>query len=145
MCKLCKRLPCKEGRKHCADCLVKLSEKSRAHYLRNRQKIADDPRSRFLSNNNGFVGLAQKTRYGITWDEYLDMAEKQGGLCAICDKPESAKGSHGQVKNLAVDHDHITGMVRGLLCNNCNRAIGLLGDDPIRIAKAVAYLQDGVL
>jgi hypothetical protein len=77
--------------------------------------------------------------YGITIEEWDAMFTEQGGLCAICHRPETAT-LHGVVKRLAVDHDHITGTVRGLLCQNCNRAIGLLGHDPARLRQAAEYL-----
>jgi len=77
--------------------------------------------------------------YGITFDEYGVMFTEQGGLCAICRKPETATNQYG-VKRLAVDHDHHTGRVRGLLCSRCNRAIGLLDEDTGRMLQAVTYL-----
>lgn len=80
-------------------------------------------------------------KYGLTPSEYDQMLNEQGGVCALCDKPETCLGNNGEVKMLAVDHDHDTGDVRGLLCNNCNRAIGLFGDDPELLLKAVAYLK----
>lgn len=65
------------------------------------------------------------------------MLEAQGGVCAICKGPETKPNA----KYLAVDHDHATGAVRGLLCNNCNRAIGLLGDDAERLIAGADYLR----
>ena len=81
------------------------------------------------------------SRYGLTLEEYEDMYEAQGGACRICKKPETCKGNNGEVKMLAIDHCHDTGKVRGLLCNNCNRAIGLLGDDVDTLLNAVEYLR----
>ncbi len=72
--------------------------------------------------------------YGLTIEQYEAMLTKQGGGCAICGAKRSGK------RRLSVDHDHCTGRVRGVLCANCNRAIGLLGDDPTRLQKALAYL-----
>ena len=60
----------------------------------------------------------------------------QGGKCWIC------QGDNG-LKALCIDHDHKTNNVRGLLCNLCNRAIGLLQDDPELIDKAAAYIRKG--
>ncbi len=78
--------------------------------------------------------------YGITSEEYERMLESQGGCCAICKCPPP---DHRK-KFLAVDHDHVTGKVRGLLCDNCNRGIGLLGDSLDRILDVVEYLRDSV-
>jgi hypothetical protein len=77
--------------------------------------------------------------YGLTVERYLDLLESQNGVCAICARPETAKRG-GQTKTLAVDHDHKTGLVRGLLCQSCNTAIGLMNDDPQRMAAAIDYL-----
>lgn len=73
--------------------------------------------------------------FGITLEEYDQMFKNQGGLCAICYKPDSAG------KRLSVDHCHTTRKVRGLLCGNCNRALGLFKDSLDRIRKAIKYLK----
>lgn len=77
-------------------------------------------------------------RYGITPDKYAEKLEKQQGLCALCNNPPSGKGRSGQ--SLHVDHDHVTGELRDLLCGSCNRALGLFHDDPELLAKAVRYI-----
>ena len=79
-------------------------------------------------NNNEYRdrqrSLQLQRKYGITLDEYMDILERQEGSCALCGKIESAKSRWGSVKMLAVDHNHETGQVRGLLCDSCNRLIG---------------------
>ena len=67
-------------------------------------------------------------KYGLTADQYDAMLEKQNGVCASCGKKETHRNQFG-ICSLAVDHDHLTGHVRGLLCGRCNRSLGLLGDD----------------
>lgn len=79
--------------------------------------------------------------YGLTIEEYEALAEKQHGLCAICRRPETTVSKDGRQWTLAVDHDHKTGTVRGLLCTPCNRGIGFLGDDADLLLTAAAYLQ----
>jgi len=69
------------------------------------------------------------------------MHDDREGLCDICGKEETVLGSTGKVKALAVDHDHGTGRIRGLLCNNCNRGIGLLDKEPDLLRRALAYLE----
>lgn len=76
-------------------------------------------------------------KYGLTLEAYAAMLASQGGTCAICASPEP-RGSTG--KTFAVDHDHATGEVRGLLCSKCNTAIGLLRDDPALVSSALQYL-----
>jgi hypothetical protein len=75
-----------------------------------------------------------KVRYGIDNDEYEAMLERQHLACALCYKHKTVYN-----RNFSIDHDHITGKVRALLCGGCNAAIAIL-DDPIKLAKAQAYL-----
>lgn len=81
-----------------------------------------------------------RTKYGLTADDLVRMLEAQGGQCAICHRSASAE-SYGKPKQFAVDHDHKTGRVRGLLCDWCNRGIGFLGEDPDRLIAAAEYLR----
>jgi hypothetical protein len=84
---------------------------------------------------------ALKRQYNLTLEEYDSMFIDQNGLCAICEKPESSKTVDGHIKLLCVDHDHNTGKVRQLLCNKCNRALGMLQDDITIASNAVNYLK----
>ena len=79
-------------------------------------------------------------RLGVTSEKYDELLASQGGVCAICKELCITKTTTGIQKSLAVDHNHETGQVRGLLCARCNTAIGLLGDDPIRLQYAANYL-----
>ncbi len=81
-----------------------------------------------------------KRVYGLTIEKYLDMAEKQNFVCAICGKENFAMGEK-HTGLLVVDHNHATGEVRGLLCHNCNRALGLMQDTPELLRKAASYLE----
>lgn len=71
--------------------------------------------------------------YGFTLADYDAMLAAQGGGCAVCEAPPGARALH-------VDHDHRTGEVRGLLCNNCNQGLGRFNDDPDRLIAAAMYL-----
>jgi len=85
---------------------------------------------------------AWRKRYGLEPEEYERLLEKQGGVCAICGRPETRR--HGRTKTLwalSVDHDPETGAVRGLLCAECNPAIGLFRHDLKRLRAAIRYLQ----
>jgi hypothetical protein len=64
-----------------------------------------------------------KTRLGLSLAEYAEMSAWQGHRCAICGRPQPAEPGVAD-KSLAVDHDHETGRIRGLLCMNCNVGIG---------------------
>lgn len=77
----------------------------------------------------------QKT-YGITEDDIVQKLEEQDGVCAICHSAEP-KGRFG---NWHVDHDHITGEFRGLLCDPCNRGLGMLKDNREVLGRAMIYV-----
>lgn len=76
-----------------------------------------------------------KRLYGINLEQYIDMFRAQGGVCAICKEECKTK------KSLSVDHDHNTGKVRGLLCNRCNRALGMFSDSPELLKRAANYIS----
>lgn len=79
-------------------------------------------------------------KFGITIDDYNAMFEKQQGRCAVCHKHQSELK-----RTLDVDHNHITGQIRGLLCSSCNTAIGALeADYGIGVLRnAIAYIEKG--
>lgn len=100
-------------------------------WYRNNPQRANDNRRRW----------SLKKEYGLSVEEYDAMLAQQGGVCAICGQDEPNKhGRTGTRFRLSVDHDHETGAVRSLLCQKCNRAIGLFDDDPERLQAAVDYL-----
>ena len=81
-------------------------------------------------------------KFGLTMVQVEEMISSQGNGCAICgrDVVISAPG-RGRQDLACVDHDHKTGDVRGILCNRCNTAIGLLGDSPLLLIRALRYLK----
>jgi hypothetical protein len=80
--------------------------------------------------------------FGITLEQYEQMLADQNGVCAVCGKTETEIHPQSKrVRSLNVDHCHDTGRVRGLLCNSCNRGIGLLKDDPAILRRALNYLE----
>lgn len=105
---------------------------------RNR-KGSDHPNWRHgLTKTNEYqYRVRLKRRYGINADQYDKMLAKQSGRCAICGADQDANRGH----TLAVDHCHESGLIRGLLCHTCNRAIGMFQDDPALLIKASKYLK----
>lgn len=82
--------------------------------------------------------------YGLTPADYDDLLAAQRGVCAICGQAEAIRQPHRVApgaSDLAVDHCHETGRVRGLLCMLCNTAIGKFNDDPARLRAAADYLE----
>lgn len=84
--------------------------------------------------------IRYKESYGISLEDYDKILEKQGNKCACCGSTEASK-SPGKWANFCVDHCHLTGKVRGLLCNSCNIGIGKLGDNLDGVLNAVSYLS----
>jgi recombination endonuclease VII len=88
---------------------------------------------------------ALKSRYGLTRETYQELAASQGNVCAICRSPGSQVGR----VPLTVDHDHACcpgarscgRCIRGLLCNRCNRLLGIAADDPDWLLAAIDYLR----
>lgn len=101
------------------------------------------PSHLYCSDNCKDKGLADnyyKKTYGSSLIEIESLLEKQNNLCFICEEI-GFKMKDSVHSPLNVDHDHSTGKVRGLLCHNCNRALGLLKDDTNRLKRAISYLE----
>lgn len=83
-----------------------------------------------------------KTKYGLTLEDYERMFNEQGGVCLICQQPETVRSNpNGVIDSLRVDHCHTTGKVRGLLCSECNFGISKFKDDPMLMLRAGTYVQ----
>lgn len=109
----------------CDKCKKAISEKNRGRAKKNPEAYKKYRKKSWLKNI-----------YGISIEEYEAMKADQLGVCAICGKQETASN-----RELAVDHDHSTGAVRGLLCTNCNLGLGNLQDDPDIVRRALEYLE----
>ncbi|QES52697.1 recombination endonuclease VII [Streptomyces venezuelae] len=122
------RVPAPEGHKYCRKC-----GEIKPHSEWDRNKTASDGLSTRCKACRAAEGRAGhlKRAYGITEAEREELLRAQFGLCVICLK---APPVH-------VDHCHETGKVRGVLCFNCNSAIGKLGDDPDTLRRAISYLE----
>jgi hypothetical protein len=83
-----------------------------------------------------------KTRYGVSPEEYKEMVSNQFNKCAICGNEETCLDSYGNIRPLAIDHDHVTNKVRGLLCHKCNLGLGHFQDDIDRLQSAIQYLRE---
>jgi len=85
----------------------------------------------------------QARRSGLSSEEYQTLLDKQNGLCAICNVQVGHRSCRGRACRFAIDHDHRTGIVRGLLCNNCNRGLGRFKDSAALLEAAARYLKRG--
>lgn len=83
-----------------------------------------------------------RSTFNLTAYEYDLMLFQQGGVCAVCKQPETARHQNGTgPRALAVDHNHQTGQVREILCTKCNVMLGEIERDPERAAKLLKYLK----
>ena len=104
-----------------------------SEYARRKWQTDPDHREKHrVRNRRSQRKMVFKRIYGISLEDYDVMFERQGGACAICKRTGLT---------LCVDHCHLTGEVRGLLCIRCNSAIGFCSDDPTLLQAAAAYLQ----
>jgi hypothetical protein len=125
------------------ECKTCFNRYQRAVYAQHIEQQKARSHRRFASHPHERRARTLQQKYGISPAYYAEMVQLQQGLCAVCRQPEQAKSQRGRTMQLAVDHDHTTGAVRGLLCNSCNRGIGLFGDDKTRILIAADYLNGG--
>jgi len=111
---------------YCRPCKYQANRKS-------DNKRLSENRVKFLEQRKNWH---LKQTYGITLDHYKRLLAEQDNKCAICKKPEHEE----RYRRLAVDHCHNTNKIRGLLCQRCNRAIGLLKDNVDNLKSAIVYL-----
>ncbi|MGW2082299.1 endonuclease VII domain-containing protein [Streptomyces sp. NPDC001939] len=105
-------------RPHCKECML-ARDRERYQATNGREKV---------------FRQSLKRHYGITLEQYNEMAAAQNHRCALCgEEPETERRMH-------VDHDHATGQIRALLCHHCNLLLGNAKDSPDRLRQAIAYL-----
>lgn len=85
-------------------------------------------------------GYDRKAKYGLTPEQVQRMRDQQRGRCAICETAMRIGGKPGMDQE-NVDHDHTTGVVRGLLCSRCNTSIGKFNDNPALLRRAAEYVE----
>lgn len=115
--------------KPCRECGKVFSPQAPSHSTCS-QECADRRHTSFYLQRN----------YKITLTDYERMLAEQGSKCRICLGEGFVLAAHHKAK-LVVDHCHATGVVRGLLCPNCNRALGLLQDSTEALKRALHYLE----
>lgn len=140
-CKDCKRinenkkqfLPTYEGDKTCMSC--KLIKSRLDFHKDHRRKDGLESYCKSCTNIKSHKNHV-KRKFNLTVEEYNSMLERQKHKCAICGNPES----HSRVKRFAVDHSHVTGSIRGLLCSFCNTGLGQFQDSILLLENAIKYL-----
>lgn len=113
---------CKTEKRYTQGCRCDGCRAAHAEYNRQYRKTVKGRKSMKAMNLR---------KFGLTLSQFDGMLRLQSGCCDIC---------HETMDPPCVDHDHDTGIVRGLLCHSCNRGIGLLGDSPERLKNAISYI-----
>lgn len=110
----------------------------RDYYLDNKDKYKERSKRRQQNpvNKDSLKNAQLKFNYGITLQDYNQMFNDQDGCCKICKRHQSELK-----RKLNVDHCHQTNLVRSLLCNQCNQALGLLKENPITIKAMLEYIS----
>ena len=128
-----KKIYNKQWRKDNPDKVKKINKR---YCQNNREKVNGYARQWRKDNPEKIKSHQLKCRYGLSYEEWLQMWENQDSKCAICGdlfiKPSDAY----------VDHNHKTGEIRGLLCKRCNLSIGLFDDDSELMKKAMEYCRN---
>ena len=118
----------------CKEC-TKVFRKN--YYSKNKEKIIERTTNWIKDNPERHKNNEMQRKYGISYEEYSLRRNNQDGKCLICGKTEKENGI-----DLAVDHCHATGTVRGLLCVPCNRGLGMFKDNSDLLLKAFRYLSN---
>ena len=128
----------------CANCKAKEEKRNSIKNPEIRKRINDkrvDNRKKYYSDEDRKLKYrnAQLIKaFNITLDQYNQILVSQDNVCYICRRDETSVRN----RSLAVDHNHQTGKIRGLLCSNCNRALGLFKDNKNLLLAAAKYLED---
>ena len=136
---------------------LKVSEgltRQQRYYLKHQERLVQEARDKRATDPEKHKGYVRKwkaknperervrnlAQFGMTIKDYDAMHEAQGGVCAICNQPETSNRG-GRVYRLAVDHDHNTGKVRGLLCFKCNSAMGSFEKRNVPLENVIRFLE----
>lgn len=140
-CKLCKCLYKRKSKnqKYCGSYVQKTGCSLIMHLNPkkqiNKKKIVSSTKRRVLTEKSMLYSKLYRLKIKLTVEEYKEMIVLQNNLCAICKLPQENKA-------LAIDHDHITKKVRGLLCQKCNIGIGNMKDSIENLENAIIYLKN---
>lgn len=128
-------------------CRLCVNKRHKLYYRKNRIKIRARTKENHKIRRNDPVYKKQewsrilKAKYDIDAKIYAEMHNKQKGVCAVCRNPETVR-SQNKVRRLSVDHNHRTNKVRKLLCDRCNRLLGVADDNVELLMKVIQYLKE---
>ena len=115
---------------------TKQADYQKTYYTKHREKILQRHQERYAKNINGKKDSYYLKEYGITYSDFLYLKGQDHNKCAICGTPSCPSG-----RELSIDHNHITGQIRGILCMDCNTGLGKFKDSIDLLQQAKDYLQ----
>jgi hypothetical protein len=118
----------------------KVAAGQKAYRDSHKKEIALYMKNDYLKNREKHIDRSRKTRYGMSRISFDLLLKEQGGVCAICETAPWLSGKDNR-KGPVVDHDHVTGKVRGILCKKCNTALGLVNDRLDMLKAMETYLK----
>lgn len=129
-------------RKYYAERKVELNKKRAVWGRANRERVRKSQRERYARCKDNHFWTKLRSMYDLSKEQYEKMLVDQNGVCKVCGcKDPESKRNRGR-DGLSVDHCHVTGKIRGLLCTGCNIAIGQAKESPERLEKLAAYLRN---
>ncbi len=137
VCKTCARLYFVQYRKK-HEAVLQTYQKN--YRRENADSIRQTVKDWKLRKHGSAVAATRYYKFKLTQQAFDAMLALQNNVCDICKQPETY-AQNGKLKSLCVDHNHVTGKIRKLLCHNCNRVLGLMGEDPERLRQAASYLE----
>ena len=129
-----------EVRRKLKECVQRWEDKNIDRVREYRRQWVKQDREKNYKHYRDYEIKRKLLKYGVTLDWYEQKLEEQKGVCAICGEPEQRMHWSGTPLVLAVDHDHKTGEIRGLLCHNCNTRLHEKGGTDW-LKKALRYLE----
>ena len=138
----CKECNATRAKKWASDNKVKNIARASTWNKQNRERHNEISVKWNANNKRKKKDTHLKRNFGISLEQYDGIFAAQNGKCAICGNTESTLDRRsGEPKMLSVDHDHITGKIRGLLCQRCNLILGLFEDSTSNLIMAIKYLE----
>lgn len=135
-----KREKSQEDRKKAVAITAAWKAKNPDRVRENEKRYRERNRSAIIGRRRPYNRMYNLAKYGLRPGDFEAMLEAQGGVCACCgEKPDPAADRRHAI--LHVDHDHVTGFVRGLLCHGCNTGIGCFSESPDKLWLAVVYVE----
>jgi len=137
----------RRGLQHCPKCATAKKQVefhssawgNNGMYCRNCKSLKN--REIYLETTRSYLPAKHREKtYGVDDETYRAIWQCQDGKCAVCDTDFRGLDP----KHIHVDHDHRIGMIRGILCRDCNIGLGCFLDDPVRMSKAIKYLEDRI-